>query len=204
MTWLTLSDDTTDDLWQRSDSAYRFYIDVNTWNMRKLYDGRIPKSEVARATKLGGDLTRARELSNASSELLKLGCMKDAGEHWQLLTVARDQRERAKILGQREANSSNGKRGGRPRKDEPQNPTPEKSDSLSDSESERDWTGQDRSDYGSDSENGKTNTHTIASRIEVDGLSVDVRTGEVLEVAPCCGRPHSSLTTCEAAAGDFG
>lgn len=25
-----------------------------------------------------------------------------------------------------------------------------------------------------------------------------------IEVAPCCGRPHSPLTTCEAAAGDFG
>lgn len=204
MTWLKLSDDTTDDLWQLSDSAYRFYIELNTWNMRKLYDGRIPKSEVARATKLGGDLARARELPHVCSELLNLGCMKDAGEHWQLVTVARDQREREKVLGQREVNSANGKRGGRPRKSGTQTPTLEKSDSLNDSKSERDWTGQDRSDYRGDAQNEKTATDGSVTFSEVDGLSVDLRTGEVLDLAPCCGRPHSTLTSCAAAAGDFG
>ncbi|MGK0722607.1 hypothetical protein [Leucobacter sp. W1478] len=71
----------------------------------------------------------------------------------------------------------------------------------------QDTTGQDttgQANYGSDEENGKTATDTAVGFAEVGGLSVDVRTGEVFEVAPCCGLPHDPLVSCSAAGGDFG
>ena len=71
----------------------------------------------------------------------------------------------------------------------------------------QDTTGQDttgQANYGGDAQNEKTATAAAVAFAEIDSLPVDLRTGEVAELAPCCGRPHSTLTSCAAAAGGFG
>jgi hypothetical protein len=51
MTWTKLSDDWSDDTWTLSDAAYRLHTDGLVWSNRKLLDCRIPKDDLPRASK---------------------------------------------------------------------------------------------------------------------------------------------------------
>jgi len=143
MTWTKLSDDFADDCWTLSDAAFRVHVEGLTWSNRKLLDLRIPKSDVRRFAKN----------PEAVAELVEIGWWSDAGEFYLIRHHANYQRSREDVIKQQAANAANGRRGGRPRKppreqaSELTTSSPETqslTDSPSESTTERDRTGQDR------------------------------------------------------------
>ncbi len=142
MSWSKLSDDFSDDCWALSDAAFRLHVEGLIWSNRKLLDLHLPKADVRRFAKD----------PDAVAELLEVGWWSEDGDEYVIRHHAQYQRSREAVLKQQEANERNGRKGGRPRgKPREQAPrldrgeTQSVSDSLSDSRTERDRTGQDRS-----------------------------------------------------------
>lgn len=140
MTWTKLSDDFSDDCWQLSDAAWRLHVEGLIWSNRKLLDLVLRKDEVQRWAKNPA----------AATELVDCGWWVDNGDTYTIVHHGIYQRDREAVLKQQAANRRNGKRGGRrPGPAREQVTTmhaeePPETDSLSDSLSERDGTGQDR------------------------------------------------------------
>lgn len=132
MTWTKLSDDFGDDCDTLSAPAFRLHVEGLCWSNRKLLDCRIPKSDLRRFAKDAG----------AVDELLATGWWSDLGSHYAIRHHATYQRTREQVLKQQEANAQNGRKGGRPPKPKPPQETQSLTESLSDSKTERDWTGQ--------------------------------------------------------------
>lgn len=142
MTWTKLSDDFSDDCWSLPDAAFRLHVEALVWSNRKLLDCRIPKADVRRFAK---DPT-------AAEELVAVGWWTDDGEAYVIRHHATYQRAKEAVLAQQEANQKNGKKGGRPKgptREQAQDLRPARetqpvTESLSETETKRDRTGQDR------------------------------------------------------------
>jgi hypothetical protein len=138
MTWTKLSDDFGDDCWQLSDAAVRLHVEGLNWTMRKLTDGMLLKDEMGRWAKR----------PDATTELIDRGYWRDEGDRYVIVHHMGYQREAEKVLAQQEANRQNGKKGGRPRGSDIRPPETDslsesKSELLSESKTERDWSGLD-------------------------------------------------------------
>jgi hypothetical protein len=138
VTWTKLSDDFSDDCWELSDAAYRLHVEGLNWTMRKLNSGRLAKDEMLRWAKRPG----------AAEELVARGYWRDEGNYFAIVHHIGYQREPDKVLAQQEINRRNGKRGGRPRRSDIQPPETEsltesvvETESLTETETKRDWTG---------------------------------------------------------------
>lgn len=142
MTWTRLSDDFADDCGTLSDQAFRLHVEGLCWSARKLLDCAIPISH----------LPKFATHPEAVVELVDVGWWTRTPSVFLIRHHAGYQRTRAAIIAQQEANSINGRRGGRPRKGTgaPREivETHSLSDSLSDSKSERDGTGRERTHLG--------------------------------------------------------
>jgi hypothetical protein len=141
MTWTKLSDDFGDDCWTLSDTAFRLHVEGLVWSNRKLLDLRIPKDDVRRFAKD----------PEAVVELVAAGWWSEDGDAYVIRHHGQYQRRREDVLKQQEANATNGRKGGRPRKppreqasDLGTSETHSVTDSPSQSRSERDRTEQDR------------------------------------------------------------
>lgn len=134
MTWAKLSDDFTDDCWVLSDAALRLHVDGLCWNGRKLLDLRLPAEEVRRFSKR----------PEAVGELLDGGWWAEEGGFLVIKHHGSYQRTREAVINQQAANSTNGKKGGRPPEAgrERASETRSVSESVSGSKSERDRPGQ--------------------------------------------------------------
>ncbi|KYH43671.1 hypothetical protein [Branchiibius sp. NY16-3462-2] len=136
MTWSKLSDDFSDDCWTLTDAAFRLHVEGLVWSNRKLLDCRIPKDDVRRFASHPEMVT----------ELADVGWWQDEGDAWLIRHHARYQRLKKDVLKQQAANEANGKKGGRPRREQAQDldeKTQSVSDSVSETETERDRPGQD-------------------------------------------------------------
>lgn len=141
MTWTKLSDDFSDDCWTLSDAAFRLHIEGLVWSNRKLLDCVLRKDE----------LRRWASRPDAAQELLDAGWWVDNGDTYTIRHHATYQRDREAVLNRQEVNRRNGRRGGRPPVREqaatiqPPEPTETHSvnESLSESKTHRDGTGQD-------------------------------------------------------------
>lgn len=131
MTWTKTGDEFPDECWTLSDAAYRLHHEGLSWSNRKLYDCRIPVDDLRRF-----------KTPEAIDELLREGYWRREGDVFVIVHHAGYQRLKVDVLAQSLANSANGRKGGRPRK------TQSVSESLSESKSERDRTGQDRLETG--------------------------------------------------------
>lgn len=137
MTWTKLSDDYSDDCWTLSDAAFRLHTEALVWSNRKLLDCVIPAD----------DLRRFAKNPEAAPELVNVGwwVLTDDG-FYVIRHHATYQRTREAVLNQQSANATNGAKGGRPRKpgrERHGTPRPSETESLSESETERDGTGRD-------------------------------------------------------------
>lgn len=137
MTWTKLSDDYSDDCWTLSDAAFRLHTEALVWSNRKLLDCVIPAD----------DLRRFAKNPEAAPELVDVGwwVLTDDG-FYVIRHHATYQRTREAVLNQQSANATNGAKGGRPRKpgrERHGTPRPSETESLSESETERDGTGRD-------------------------------------------------------------
>lgn len=143
MTWSKLSDDFCDDCDTLSDAAFRLHVEGIVWSNRKLLDCRIPIDHLRRFAKA----------TEAISELVATGWWQEDGDAYFIRHHATYQRTREAVIAQQEANRTNGKKGGRPKGLGRETWSPE-THSLSDSQSERDRTGQgqDQALDGSDSQ----------------------------------------------------
>jgi hypothetical protein len=144
MSWAKLSDDFSDDCWTLSDEAFRLHTEALVWNGRKLLDCRISKDDVRRFAKH----------PEAVQELLDCGWWTEDGDFYIIRHHAQYQRTREAVVNQQAANAKNGAKGGRPKKPREQaseiKPQPSKpsethslTESLSETETERDRTGQE-------------------------------------------------------------
>jgi hypothetical protein len=113
MTWVKTSDDFPEECWNLSDAAYRLHHEGLSWNNQKLLDGRISKDDVRRFAKQ----------PDAVQELLDTGFWQDGGDAWLIVHHLEYQPTREQTVAYRAAQSANGKRGGRPRKNPLANPT---------------------------------------------------------------------------------
>jgi hypothetical protein len=158
MTWTKLSDDFADDCWSLSAEAFRLHTEGLVWSNRKLLDCRIPESDVRRF---------ARH-PQAIDELLAVGWWVADGDHYVIRHHARYQRERSRVLNQQAVNKANALKGGRPPKPsrEVWPETESVSESASDSQSEMDRTGQDRT--GTYGESTKPHDGTSGSGTRCD------------------------------------
>jgi hypothetical protein len=111
VTWTKLSDDYGDDTWTLSDSAFRLHTEALVWSNRKLLDMVIPKEDVARFAKR----------PEAVDELLATGWWEGDGDTYTIVHHADYQRLREDVLKQQRANTRNGKKGGRPPREQAQN-----------------------------------------------------------------------------------
>lgn len=123
MSWAKISDDFADDCETLSDAAFRLHVEGLCWNGRKLLDCRIPAS----------DLRRFAKNPSAVDELLATGWWSQDGDYFVIRHHAVYQRSRKAVLDQQAANSANGKKGGRPKANKE---THSVSDSVTDSVSE--------------------------------------------------------------------
>lgn len=138
MTWTKLSDDFSDDCWSLSDKAFRLHTEALIWSNRKLLDCVIPED----------DLRRFAKNPEAAPELLGIGWWTKTDDGFYIIRHhATYQRTREAVVNQQSVNQANGKRGGRPRKPgrELANTInqPTETESLTETETERDRTGQD-------------------------------------------------------------
>jgi hypothetical protein len=127
-----LSDDFSDDCWQLSDKAFRLHIEGLLWSNRKLTDLRLHKSEIRRWAKH----------PEAASELVEIGWWSEWGDHYLIIHHGTYQRSREAVIKQQEANKRNGKKGGRPSREQAATLKPVETDSVSESKTQRDGTGQ--------------------------------------------------------------
>ena len=153
MTWTKLSDDYSDDNWTLSDAAFRLHTEGLNWSNRKLLDLRLAKDEMRLWAKR----------PEAAPELVANGWWRDDGDAYVIVHHGCYQRTREQVLNQQEVNQQNAQKGGRPkgppRERAPRKPhkkketdsvsdsvsrPAERTDSVSDSSTERDGTGQDR------------------------------------------------------------
>jgi hypothetical protein len=138
MTWSKFSDDFGDDCWELSDAAFRLHVEGLVWSCRKLLDLRLAKA----------DLVRWAKRPAAADELVAAGWWRDEGDHYAVIHHAAYQRSREAVLKQQEANQKNGRRGGRPPREQASELKPAETESgsgsLGESKTERDRTGQDR------------------------------------------------------------
>lgn len=132
MTWTKLSDDFADDCWTLSDEAFRLHVEGLTWSNRKLLDLRVPKADVRRFAKH----------PEALPELVAVGWWTDDGDHYVIRHHATYQRTREDVVKQQEANTANGRKGGRPAGVKREITTSLETQSVSESLTERDRTGQ--------------------------------------------------------------
>lgn len=148
MTWTKLSDDFTDDCWTLTDAAYRLHTEALVWSNRKLLDCKIPASDVMRITR------NTESVSESVSELLSKGFWLEDGDDYRIRHHSIYQRTRAQVVAQQAANQQNGAKGGRPRKPgrelETQSVSELLSDSKTETETERDGTGQDKNAFRGD------------------------------------------------------
>ena len=111
VTWTKLSDDFGDDNWSLSDAAFRLHTEALIWSNRKLLDMVIPK----------GDIARFAKRPEAVEELLDAGWWEDDGDAYTIVHHATYQRLKEDVLKQQRANTRNGKKGGRPAREQAQN-----------------------------------------------------------------------------------
>lgn len=135
MTWTKLSDDFADDAWTLSDAAFRLHVEGLLWSNRKLLDLVVPKDDVRR-------FARHPE---AAAELVRMAFWREEDDGWVIIHHGAYQPTREAVVRRQEANSKNGRRGGRPKSLETESLSHSKSESLSESLSEsithRDGTG---------------------------------------------------------------
>lgn len=141
MTWTKLSDDFSDDCWRLSDEAFRLHVEGLLWSNRKLLDLVLLKDEMRLWAKR----------PEAAQELVNCGWWVDHGDRYTIVHHGAYQRTREAVLNQQAVNTKNGKKGGKPKREQvvdlrPAEPpeTESVSESLGESETERDRTGQDR------------------------------------------------------------
>ncbi|MGI8710999.1 MAG: hypothetical protein ACR2LA_08420 [Acidimicrobiales bacterium] len=153
MSWAKLSDDYGDDCWTLSDEAFRLHTEALVWNGRKLLDCRISKEDVRRFAKH----------PDAVKELLDCGWWTEDGDHYIIRHHARYQRIREAVVNQQAANAANGAKGGRPKKPREQasdlkpksSETQSVSESLTESETERDRPGREAFNGSTDKESSR-------------------------------------------------
>lgn len=141
MTWSKISDDFSDDCWELSDAAFRLHVEGLIWSNRKLTDLALKKD----------DMVRWAKRPVAAAELVAIGWWTDIGQYYEIVHHGSYQRTKEAVVKQQAANRNNGKKGGRPR-----GPAREQAGELkpagtyslahlqSETETERDRTGQDR------------------------------------------------------------
>ena len=129
MTWTKLSDDFPDDCETLTDTAFRLHVEGLCWSNKKLLNCTIPKR----------DLRRFAHDPAAAGELVATGWWTDDGHAYTIRHHAMYQRTREQVVNQQSKNSANGKRGGRPAKT---TESESSSESLSETETHRDRTGQ--------------------------------------------------------------
>lgn len=134
MTWTKLGDEFGDECWTLTDTAFRLHVEGLCWCNRKMTDGRIEKDDMHRWAKHPG----------AAGELVSVGWWEDRQDHFKIVHHFGYQRTRAQIARQSIVNSQNGKKGGRPPRTAQPAKTHSVSESVSESHSERDRTGQAR------------------------------------------------------------
>jgi hypothetical protein len=134
VTWTKLSDDFSDDCWQLSDKAFRLHVEGLLWSNRKLADLRLSKTEIRRWAKH----------PEAAAELVEIGWWSDKGDHYLIIHHGTYQRTREAVLKQQEANKRNGRKGGRPSREQATDLRPVKTESVSELPTERDRTGRDK------------------------------------------------------------
>lgn len=147
MTWTKLGDEFADQCWRLTAPAFRLHVEGLVWSNAKHLDGRLAKDEMHRWS----------HDPEAAEELVNLGFWEDHGGHYQIYAHQGWQMTAAQWLHQSSVNSANGRKGGRPRK--PKATT--KTDSFSDSKSERDGTGRDgpgQRNRGTELSNGQRKT----------------------------------------------
>jgi hypothetical protein len=136
VTWTKLSDDFSDDCWQLSDAAWRLHVEGLIWSNRKLLDLRLAKDEMRLWAKR----------PEVAAELVASGYWQDRGTDYVIVHHGAYQRTRDAVLKQQQANRSNGRKGGRPPREQVADLKPEETqsvtDSLSEGETERDRTGR--------------------------------------------------------------
>jgi hypothetical protein len=125
MTWTKLSDDYSDEAWPLTDAEFRLLTEFLVWSNRKLLDCRIPKEDVPRFAKR----------PEALPGLLAKGYIGEDGDCYVIHFHARYQRASEDVIKQQKVNAENGAKGGRPPKPGRERFTP-KTDSVSDSVSE--------------------------------------------------------------------
>lgn len=145
MTWTKLSDDYSDDCWTLSDKAFRLHTEALIWSNRKLLDCVIPEDDVRRFAKN----------PEAAPELVDIGWWTHTDDgHYVIRHHASYQRTREAVVNQQSVNQANGKKGGRPRKPGREQADtlskPSETESLSETETERDGTGRDGTGLGSE------------------------------------------------------
>jgi hypothetical protein len=141
MTWTKLSDDFADDCEELSSDAFRLHVEGLVRSNRKLLNLRIDKDKMLRW------VWCPESAAKAVIELLATGWWTEESDHYLIRHHGMYQRTREQVLKQQEVNQRNGKRGGRPPREQAKRPTPKTesvSESVSESKTERDRTGQDR------------------------------------------------------------
>jgi hypothetical protein len=136
MTWTKLSDDFSDDCDELTSDAFRLHVEGLIRSNRKLLDLRLGKSKIAKW------VWNYEAALTAVKELLEIGWWTDEGDHYLIRHHGVYQRTREQVLRQQEVNQRNGKRGGRPPR-EIANPHNPETESLTESLTERDGSGQD-------------------------------------------------------------
>ena len=140
MTWTKLSDDFSDDCWRLSDAAWRLHVEGLLWSNRKLVELVLLKEEMRLWAKR----------PDAAQELVDCGWWEDHGDRYIIVHHACYQRSREAVLNQQAANRRNGKKGGRPSREQVADlyPTePPETESVSEPQTERDRTGLDGSGH---------------------------------------------------------
>jgi hypothetical protein len=136
MTWTKLSDDFSDDCDELSSDAFRLHVEGLIRSNRKLLDLRLDKSKIARW------VWNYEAALTAVQELLEIGWWTDEEDHYLIRHHGVYQRTREQVLRQQEVNQRNGRRGGRPPR-EIATPHTQETESLTDSLTEMDGSGQD-------------------------------------------------------------
>lgn len=106
--------------WSLSDAAYRLHDEGLIWSNEKLLNCRIPKEDIQRFKR-----------PEAVQELLDKEWWDEDGDVYVIRHHANVQRGREQVLAQQAANVTNGRKGGRPRKNPPETQSVSKTQSVS-------------------------------------------------------------------------
>ena len=104
MTWTKLSDDSSDDCWTLSDAAFRLHVEGLVWSNRKSLDLHLPAEDVRRFAKR----------PEVVDELLAVGWWTENGDGYLIRHHGAYQRPREMVVRLQEVATTNGKKGGRP------------------------------------------------------------------------------------------